>query len=71
MADHTITLSTDALDQVAKSLMQSRTAITRRRRRIDPNTKLGREVADEASHIDEALRIVEAAQEESWSSQGE
>ena len=67
MNDHvTITFNTDVLDQVAKSVMLSITANTKRRRRLDPTTRNGREAAEEYARLEEALHVLTQAQRDSW-----
>jgi hypothetical protein len=68
--DHHLIVRTEVLDQMAKSLMQSEHANTRRRRRLvssgQGDTRAGREAAEEGELLDEGLAIVRAAQNESW-----
>lgn len=63
---HSITVRTEVLDQIAKSLMLSRTANVKRKRRLNGTSRAFREVAAEGDLIKEALDTVEAAQEQSW-----
>jgi hypothetical protein len=68
--DHHLIVRTEVLDQMAKSLMQSETANTRRRRRLvssgQGNTRAGKEAAEEGELLAEGLAIVRSAQSESW-----
>jgi hypothetical protein len=63
---HRLILNTDQLDQVVKSLMQSITANTKRRRRLDATSRTGREAATEGELIAQALHAAVQAQAQSW-----
>lgn len=70
MNHHTLEVSTEVLDHIAKSLMQSIHANTRRRRRLETsgqtNTRTWKECVEEADALDEGLAQVRAAQNNSW-----
>lgn len=70
MAEHRLIVRTEVLDQIVKSLMQSVTATTKRRRRLDPNTRAGREAAEEAELLTEGLSLATKAQSDSWETEG-
>ena len=70
MSMHHLEVRTEVLDAIIKSLMQTKTAVTKRRRRLDTNTKTGRDAAREFELVEEALDLCEEAQSASWDSRG-
>ena len=64
--DHKLVLRTEVLDHIAKSVMQSITANTKRRRRLTPNTKAEREAGVTDDLLREAREAIEEAQATSW-----
>jgi hypothetical protein len=66
MAQHQLILNTDELDQVVKSLMQSITANTNKRRRLRDGSQQAQQAAREGEHLHAALTMALDAQTGSW-----
>jgi hypothetical protein len=69
MANHQVILNTEQLDQVVKSLMQSVTANTNKRRRLKEGSQQARQAARDGDHLASALQVAILAQSESWQTQ--
>jgi hypothetical protein len=63
---HRLEVRTDVLDQIVKSLMQSVTANTQKRRRLNASSPPGRQAREEGDLLNEALSAALQAQTESW-----
>lgn len=63
---HQLIVSTAELDQVVKSLMQSVTANTTKRRRLKEGSQQARQAAQDGDHLANALQAAIRAQSESW-----
>jgi hypothetical protein len=66
--DHNFTVTTEVLDQMVKSLMQSVTANTKRRRRLPPGSRAEREATEEGDLLQQGLTQLQRAQAASWNS---
>jgi hypothetical protein len=64
---HRLEVRTDVLDAIVKSLMQSVTANTNKRRRFDDKSPRARQAAEEGELLAEGLTAALRAQTESWS----
>jgi hypothetical protein len=66
MGQHQLIVSTDELDQIVKSLMQSVTANTQKRRRLKEGTQQARTAAKDGDNLASSLQLAIKAQSESW-----
>lgn len=63
---HRLEVTTPVLDQIVKSLMQSVTANTNKRRRFKPGSPQYRQAAEEGELLNHGLSAALKAQTESW-----
>lgn len=66
MAQHQLIVTTEEVDQIVKSLMQSITANTQKRRRLKEGSQQALQAGRDGNHLVSALQRAIAAQAESW-----